>query len=383
MAHNFDVQELPRPRPSKGNSAKVIVLAMLAVAMLAGASYWLTRDEAEKEALKARVAEAVKDTPLATVTKFFIPPPPPSPKVTQPATQPGTLAGPVVQGTVPKTLDIPGDVSETPVAPPPIAPKVEEDNVVRMLFVEDLAQWLVVRYVPGRDGGSVTWSLSALNLRYGGFTYRGEDVLAGRASLLRYVFNTPMLTALYALYVDRFVEALEQAAREPAQGRPLTSEQTDEMFKAYAGRFAALGGVMQGVTALSDFAGRMSTMTKISQQITGVQSQMTEAVFALDEAREAGAATRMEAAQLRINGLNAQYQRLVADRHAVQQQMMNAIRQAAPAARGVDEDTIMFVAAWVERRLNHDPQSAQAVMTAARLLDDLSLRLRKAGSIAR
>lgn len=273
-------------------------------------------------------------------------------------------------------------------APETVASKVKEDSVVRLLFVEDLAQWLAARYQPGRAGDGLNWNLQSLNLRYGaqlrGFNHGGEDAVSGRAALLRYAFNSPMLTALYDLYADRFVEALAHAASEPRQGKPpLTPEQTDDMFRAYARRFATLSGVVRGIASLKDFSARMAEAAQLSRRVGAVHGQMTEAVFALDEAREARSKNRMEAAQSRIDGFAAQYQRAVSERDAARRNFLNAVRQAAPGAREADDDGIMFAAAWMERRLSRDPQSLQTMIVAAGLLEDLSDRLRKAGSIAR
>lgn len=384
MDNQQSIHEIPKPRASKGGGAKMTALALLALALAGGMAYWLSRDASTQTALKNKVMEAVESTPLNTVAKYFTPPPPPPPpRVSAPPTRPGTLAGQEVQGAVPPPPPPEeGGVSPTPGAEPAV-PTVREDSVVRPLFVEDLAQWLASRYQPGKDGGGVNWNLQSLNQRYGaqlrGFGHSGEDVFAGRAALLRYVFNTPMLTALYGLYADRFVEALERAARE----RALTPEQTGDMLLAYAGRFAALGGAVRGIASLEDFQARMAAVAGLAQRATAVHSQMAEAVFALDEARTAGDKSRMNAAQLRVDGLNAQYQRLAGERNAAQQSLLRAVRQAGSGAHGMDDGSLMFTAHWMERRLNHDPQSGQAIAAAAQLLEDLAARLRKAGSAAR
>ena len=392
MLHEQSVPNLPHPTPAKGGSLKLIILAVLAVAVLGAAAFWLTRDDDSKAALKetlfGAVDNAVKDTPLSSVTKYLTPPPPPPPpSVTAPATQPGTLAGQVIQGTVPSGVDAsgtPANPDDPTAGTPPVQPKVQEDSAVRLPFIEDAAQWLVSRYQPGKG---ILWGISGINMRYGtrmhGLNYQGADVTAGRAWLLRYAFNPTMLSALYALYADRFVEDLAAAAAEPRQGQPFTAEQTDAMFQAYATRFASYGGALQGIASITDFSARMAGIAKLAQQAVGLHAQIAEAVFALDEAREAGSATRMETAQLRINGLNAQYQKMVGERNAAQQALLNAIRQNGPAARGMDDDTLLFVCSWMERRFATDKGAAQTATTAAGLLDNLAARLRKAASIAR
>ena len=420
MVKEYDIPPLPAPAPGRGGSGKLIVVTSLVLLLLGAGVFWLTRDDAHKAELKSRMLQSVdnafKGTPLASVTKYLTPPPPPPPpSVTSPATRPGTLSGQVIQGavpgaapgtaasgaadqtTVPTGVDGSGDTSsaagiestavqEVPpsAALPPMEPKVEEDSTVRLIFVEDVAHWLVARYVPGKGP---TWGISSLNLRYGGQMHglnpQGGDQTTSRAWLLRYAFNPSMLTALYNLYADRFVEELGKAAAEPRRGEPLTPQQTDAMFLAYTTRLEALSGALQGIAAVTDFSARMNGIAKLTQQSLGVHTQVSEAVFALDEARESGNKTKLEAAQLRINGLNAQYQRIIADKTMAQQNLLSAIRQGGPAARGLDDDTLMFLAAWVERRMAQDPQASQAVVTAAGLLDNMAGRLRKAASIAR
>lgn len=389
MRKGQSVPNLPQPTPAKAGSPKLIVITLVVLALLGGAVFWLTRDDETKAALKdtmlGAVENAVKDTPLAAVTNYLTPPPPPPPpSVTSPATQPGTLAGQVIQGTVPSGVDSSAPEGEVTEQAPPVQPKVEEDSAVRLLFIEDMAHWLVSRYQPGKG---ILWGVSGINMRYGtqlhGLNYQGADTTAGRAWLLRYVFNPAMLSALYNLYADRFVEELGNAAAEPRRGQPFTPEQTDAMFQAYAGRFAAFGGALQGIASITDFPARMAGVAKLSQQAVGIHMQIAEAVFALDEAREANSQSRMETAQLRINGLNAQYQKIMGERNMAQQALLTAIRRGGPAARELDDDTLMFVASWMERRLAHDPGAAQSATTAAGLLDNLAGRLRKAASIAR
>lgn len=391
MREGQSVPNLPQPTPAKAGSPKLIVITLVVLALLGGGVFWFTRDDDTKTALKGKVLsaveDAVKDTPLATVSKYLTPPPPPPPpSVTSPATQPGTLAGQVIQGTVPSGVDSSAPQGEAdPEQPaPPVQPKVEEDSAVRLLFIEDMAQWLVSRYQPGKG---ILWGVSGINMRYGtqmhGISFQGADSTAGRAWLLRYAFNPAMLSALYNLYADRFVEELGTAAAAPRRGQPLTPEQTDAMFQAYASRFTAFGGAFQGIASITDFSARMAGVAKLSQQAVGIHMQISEAVFALDEAREANSPSRMETAQLRINGLNAQYQKIVAERNMAQQALLNAIRRGGPTARGLDDDTLMFVASWMERRLAHDPGAAQSATTAAGLLDNLAGRLNKAASIAR
>ncbi|MEG2173221.1 MAG: hypothetical protein RRY29_08150 [Desulfovibrionaceae bacterium] len=382
-AKNTGLDHLPAPKRSQGGQGKLLAITLVAVVLVGGAIYWLTRDEATKLALKSRVETLVQDTPLEAVRQFFLPPPPPPVGLSQPKTDPGTLAGQVVVGTVPSGVD---DTVDPASSAPPVAPKVEEDSVVRALFVEDMAQWMVARYQPSKDGGKASAGVQAANMRYGttlrGITYRGEDLLNGRESLFRYAFTPSMLQALYALYVDRFVEELARAAAAPRQGSPLTGLQTDEMYRAYAARFTALAQVLEHVGAVPDLRNYMDKVNKSTQKAIDIHAQVSEAVFVLDEAREAGKDGPIEAAQLRVNGLNAQYRRAIDERTVAQQALLTAIRGTA-AGRTMDEETVVFVANWIERRLVKQPEAQQSAKVAAQILYDLAKRLQQAASVAR
>lgn len=384
-AKNTSIDQLPAPKRSGGGQAGLVFITLVALLLVGGATYWLTRDDATKAELKSRAEALVQDTPLAKVRELFTPPPPPPVGQSTPATEPGTLAGPVVVGTVPAGVD--GTVDPTnPEAEPLVKPKVEEDSVVRLLFVEDVAQWMVSRYQPSKDGGRTGAGVQSANLRYGttlrGITYRGEDLLAGREALFRYAFTPSMLPALYALYVDRFVESLAQAAAEPRQGQPLTAQQTDDMYRAYAERFTTLARVLDNIARVPDLRARMDKLNKSIQKAIDIHAQVAEAVFVLDEAREVGKDGPIEAAQLRVNGLNAQYRRAIDERTLAQQALVSAIR-GTDSARILDEDTVMFVALWIERRLAKQPEAQDSARVAAQLLHDLAKRLQQAASVAR
>lgn len=389
-AKNTMIDQLPAPKRSRGGQGKLVCITLLAMLIVGGTAFWLTRDDATKADLKSRAEALVQGSPLDSARKavsgLFSPPPVPPVGMSTPATEPGTLAGPVVVGTVPTGVDSTVDPANPDATPPvpPVVPKVVEDSVVRSLFVEDLAEWMVSRYQPRNNGNAA--GVQAANMRYGttlrGITYKGEDILAGRESLFRYAFTPAMLSALYGLYADRFIEDLGKAAAEPAKGQPLTAQQTDAMYQAYAARFNALGQVLESISAVPDLRQRMEKVNKSTQKAIDIHAQVAEAVFVLDEAREAGKDGPIEAAQLRVNGLNAQYRRAIDERTLAQQALLASLR-GGNTARGVDDDTILFVATWIERRLAKQPDAQKTAKVAAEILYDLSKRLQEAGSVAR
>ena len=399
MTRTPDISSLPKPRPERAGGRKLAVFALLVLLLAGSAAFWLTRDEETRQAYKERLAHWLADTPLAPLATWMQPAPPPPPeRVVNPTTQPGTLAGQAVQGSVPALPDpaLPpegkegeGQEATPPETPPVVAPPVTEDNVVRPLFVEDVARWLTARFHPAKDGGSLQVGVQAMNLRFGGQMpglTRPESAsrdISSRAAVLRYAFNPPMLTALYELYVERFLEALRAAAEHPRDGKPLTPTQVDALYKACAGHAAAYAGALRAIGEWEDFNDRMRQAAALLRQAMDMHQQMTEAIFTLDSARESGSQARVEAAQLRASGANAQYQKRLDEYRAAQHALCADLRKASPQAKSLGDDTLIYIAAWMERRLSENPQSRQTALTAARLLDDLAQRLRTAASVAR
>ena len=224
------IAEIPRPDPSRAGHRTAWLLALLALCAVSLAAYWLTRDEDTREQWRDQAARiidnATSGTPLAGVSGFLQPPPPPLPaSVLAPPTAPGTLSGRNVQGRVgggedaqaasgqsgtPGASGVPGPVGAGQAS----LPKVTEDSRVRPQFVEDLAAYLVSRFRPGQSGGELRVSVQDLNQRYGvRLPGPEEQGKAGREAILRYAFHPAMLQGLYGLYVERFLESLERGRR--------------------------------------------------------------------------------------------------------------------------------------------------------------------------
>lgn len=383
-----DIMNLPKPRPGKGGGRKAGLLALVAVLAVGGAAFWLTREPSIRGLWREQAAgvidNATSGTPLAGVGDLLREgPPPPPPSVTSPNTAPGTLAGQNVQGTVGAPVDtslppgqsglaggtgMPGQFGQEAVVP-----KVTADSRVRPDFVEDLAAYLVSRYKPGPRGGSLGVSVQSVNQRYG--VKMAGMAEGGRAGLLRYAFHPTMLQSLYALYVDRFMTALDREAAAKA----LSPEQNRQMHMALAGRFVMLAGALEGVASVPDLNKRIKGLEQISQNVLEINSQMTTAVFDLDQLRESKASQpEITTTQLRVDGLSARYRRVLEERAAAQRALVAAIRKGGGQA--LDDDSLLFVAYWVDRRLQEGPQALASVQSAAGVLRDLARRCAQAGA---
>lgn len=385
-------EALPRPDPGSGGH-RLSIVAVLAVIVVGAAAFWLSREPATRADLRERAAAFVDSladgTPLAGLGDVFRPaPPPPPPSVLTPPTEPGTLAGRNVQGTVPAPVDTgPADAgaardavaAEGQGAPGAgerqagFVPPVTEDSRVRPGYVAELAAWLVSRYRPGPRGGTLAVSVQSLNQRCG--VAQAGMAEGGRAGLLRYAFHPSMIQGLYGLYVHRFLEDLDTAARR----RGLDETQNRQFHLALAGRAVMLAGALEGVASVPDMGQRLAHVEQLAQNAVEINAQMASATFELDELRAADAPRQeLAAGQLRVDGLSARYRRALDEQAGAQRALVAAIRKGG--GQGMDDDSLFFVANWVERRLQGDPEAMASVRSAAGVLRDLARRCAEIGA---
>lgn len=380
-----DISELPKPRPGRGGF-RLGLLAVAALLVVSAAAYWLTRDDEAREALRQQAVTAIdkvtEGTPLAGVSKVLTPPPPPPPpSVLNPPTAPGTLSGPTVQGSV----GTPVDTSMMPGAPQDggpqvVAPKVVEDTRVRFGFVDDLAAYLVESYSPGARGGSLAISPQSLNSRYGvNLTGLDGGAQGGREGVLSYAFHPTMLHGLYNLYVERFLEAVALESQLPHKGRTLTQAQARQMYMVFAGRLVTMAAALDAVLKVPDLRSRLDELQAKGDAVREIGGQMTNAVYELDNQRQQGATeAELAAAQLAVDSLGTRYRKAVDEQDAVRRDLVNTVR--THGAQGMDEDTVLFMARWVDRRLRQNPDARAAVQAGIGILRDLGRRFAQGGA---
>ena len=375
-----DIRNMPKPRPARAGARKAVVLAVLAVILVSGTAYWLTRDKSTRDQWKDKAADVINNATSGTILAgvgdvLRESPPPPPISVVSPPTSPGTLAGQTVQGSVAAPVDTsaagqPGQQNGVQ-----MPQKVTEDSHVRLDVVEDLAAFIVSRFRPGPQTGTLNISVQALNQRYGAKLSGTADGKGGRDALLRYAFHPTMLRGLYGLYADRFLDAVNR----DAAAKGFTPDQIRQLHMTMAGRFVLLAGALEGVASVPNFAARLREEEKASQVVVDINAQMAEAVFAVDQLRENNAGdSQVSTAQLRVDGLSARYRRALEERAALQRALVAAIRQGGGQA--LDDDSLLFVAQWVDRRMRSDPQALASVQASAGILRDLARRSAQAGT---
>lgn len=394
-----------KPRKTPG-AFRAIFLAIVSVTMLALAAYWLTRPEAEKVSLRQqavdRMASLLEGTPLARLADIFKPAPEPLPSaVTNPATESGTLSGQDVMATVAAPLDF-GPGIPAPLLPPKptdvaamqpqaaaslpgngeagqrvtfsqeTVPPVTEDTRVRPDHIARLANWLASQYKPGTQGGWLDANVQALNHECG--VRMAGQAPGGRAGLLNYAFHPAMISGLYNLYIGRFMADLDAAAK----GRGLNAAQNRQFHRALAGRAAALASGLAGVQRVPELGAKLAHIDDLAQKTVDANSDLTSAVFELDQLREShGSKQERATAQMRVDGATARYRRASEEHARAQTALAAEIRRYS--GQNMEEDALLFMAAWVARRYAQSGQARGAVESCISALRDLSARCARYG----
>jgi hypothetical protein len=271
-----------------------------------------------------------------------------------------------------------------------VRPLQREDSVIRPAFVRDLAQWLVTRYKPAPQGakGQINISLQAANMRYGmnlrGMERKGKDSAGARAHIPRYAFNPAMLEALYGIYAERLVNELARTALAPDQGKGLSKAQLDDLYSSYAAFFADLAGVTGGIAAMPDLPDRIDNINRANQHTITLHRQLTENVFALDEAREAKNTADIRSIEAKIENLNWRYRTSLQGQSNARAALVSAIRNKGHSRTLLlDDDSLLFLALWIDRRMDNQGDALAAVRKASDLLTDLSHRFEQASNASR
>lgn len=375
-AERKDVLEMPSP-PKKKSSILTWIL-VIAICVAAGA-VWLLRDVI----VNKNVPERPQANQTGTVAAMQ--------SIAPNATLPPGISGLLADGTpAPAMADAGGNATQAVSAPQGAQPAgPQDDATVRFAFVQDVAQWLVANYYPkgahpeASKRGYLTAGVKGANLRYGvsmtGLSWTGDDLAAGRGAVLQYAFTPAMLDALYRLYADRFMAEMATAAVEPRDGKVLTPPQVKEMYQLYGARFRGLSGALQGVAGMTDLPRRVDTWLDSVQATHDANARFMENLHAYETARDGASPQQVEQARKIMELSGKTYQQTIVARERTRETMAEALRRH-PDARTMDDDTLIYLAMWVNRRVAQHPERMDAVRQAATILQDIASRFDKAAA---
>ena len=250
---------------------------------------------------------------------------------------------------------------------------VSEDARVRQLFVDDLAAWVVERFSPGRRGGSLAVSVQGANLRYGtgmiGFE-GAEQGARGRAAILAHVFTPTMVRGIYELYADSFLRSIAAAAKT----RGLDDRQLKSLYQVLGSRCTLHAGGLEGVAATTDLRGRLEELARREDAVVAATRAHLDARFDLEQARDAGRS--LAPFEARVAAAARAVQEATSRNRRAEAALAEDIRRNG--AGSLNQETALYLARWVGRRLESDPGAMESVRAASAVLRDLASRCARA-----
>jgi hypothetical protein len=241
-----------------------------------------------------------------------------------------------------------------------------------MAFVKDLAVFLTANYWPAGSHplavsqGISTADLRRANSKYGaqldGFRISQANPASGRQRILSHVLTPSMVKGLYALYQDRFIEALVQEAATSRRSlggteRSLNSAETAHMFRLYAGQARGLAGAIRAYFSAGNSAELVAACLAAEEKAVAARVRLQEAMADNPASRRTKA--------------GSEYQRAVIRRDQERANLAAALRRSGNT-RGLDADSLVFAAIWLHRR---PPEQAPALQGLIAVMEDLASRL--------
>jgi len=182
------------------------------------------------------------------------------------------------------------------------------------------------------------------------------------------------------MYIDRFMQPMAETAAEPRKnGKTLDPDQLADMYRLYAGRLRSLSGAMNGVAALEDLRPRVGHIQEASQKAVAANMKYMEEVFKFDQAREGNDQALIAKTRASMEAAADVYHHAAQEHDQLRDALIAAIRNH-PGARSIGEDNLLYVALWINRRLQQSPQAREASLQGAALFLDLAQRFERAAT---
>ena len=185
-----------------------------------------------------------------------------------------------------------------------------------------------------------------------------------------------MLEALYRLYIDDFMEAMQAAANNNENDlngkmRVLSKPEQRDMYAFYANQASGLAAVFEATAA----------SPAIAQKLDAYYAAAVEALQKNNAFMEATQAKQENINSAQVNSAYNQaakaYQNSVQKREQARATLLTAL-QRYPGVRSLDDANVIYAAAWINRRLADGSAENASIYTAARIFDKLASRFRLA-----
>ncbi len=266
-----------------------------------------------------------------------------------------------------------------------------EDSVIRLGFVNDLAHTLVSNYWPKGTHPAATTSgvalagIKTLNTRYGsslkGFSWSDPgNMIEARRGILNYVLSPSMINGLSKVYTEPLMQAIQQetqaARRGPTgQERPLSAAEVKEMYNLYAKRMQGVSGLLTTYSENPEVAQKVSIYMEKLRVSNEVQARFIEAAQASEQAQNSqGQANAPAGTAAAMAQANKDYQKAMAELEQARNQAIETVRGKNQNLRALDNDTMLYGLTWAYRHTARAADKLPAIRAAADSLSQLSNR---------
>ena len=394
-----DLEKALEPQQQKKNPVKYIILAVFALIIIAG-GFWLSRQFLEKGEveipLPREVAQAVSENLRLDDGKLG------PVRITPSESGSGASSARPGQGAAQQGQQGQAGQSERPSAsglivgqgrsatdlveieaPGETRQKIYSgsDAVVTINFASDLAEYLAENYWPkgthiaAKNSATSSASLGGAGQRYGieltGFaSTRPEgqrDYLRDRALVLNYAYMPAMVEALTRLYADRFVDDLAAAGLKQIRGgAPMSEAEVAEMLRFYARYARSLNAALGAYLGAEDAAQVVHGFTLAQDNTFQANVRFHEAQYRVENAREEQKARELRDAQQDMKSAEQEYRKAMLEQERAKEAVLAFMGRGA--SRRLDDQELLYIAAWAARRGEGASGTHQAAASSADFL---------------
>lgn len=270
----------------------------------------------------------------------------------------------------------------------PITPehkKVTEDTIILPTFITDLSHLIVNSYHPkgshpaASKESRLLLDAKVINVHYGiemtGLSWSGDDLAIGRRSVMRYALRPTMINALYALYKQRFVDAINDDVSMIERSfdgtkRTLTPEERNTFYNLTAKQLRATAGVIKSCAKVNSSMSDIATWLQSERDVLTANQRFQSALHDYQVSRDMDATQSVtDAAEDKMKAEGTAYEKAIRDREAYKKALAAMIRKYK-WTKDQDDATNLYIASWLFRRSKDLSNPKEVMMTIQdRLLD--------------
>lgn len=242
--------------------------------------------------------------------------------------------------------------------------EIEEHDLVRFKFVEELADYCVKRFRPARNGKRphTTASFRTLNMHFGrdleGINVSGDDINSARSKALSLIFTPDMMSTVYNLYAGLFVQELKTAAinSDKVESDELGRDDVSDMFRLNSDVLKQAAAIFSAIAE--------------NKRILPLTAQYIQASRAVERANVRFQDTLTDPAKKAASTIEGDsLKNAISKRESIRSRIVSQVRNSCPDC---NESEIFYIAMWSYRRTLGASGDMDRFSVAAKCLNDMA-----------